>query len=131
MVLTIGVLFTCGGGPNCHTHPAAGAPRVGALLLLETGSCSGWPSPRSSRWRASSVRAKLYKGDCAVVGRKSDDSLYREELATYGEADTFDHEAAIGFIKLHGLSQQTQARLQLGASGPAPVLPRPDNDESA
>ena len=78
-----------------------------------------------------SVRAKLYKGDCAVVGRKSDDSLYREELATYGEADTFDHEAAIGFIKLHGLSQQTQARLQLGASGPAPGLPRPDNDESA
>ena len=75
------------------------------------------------------ARVKLYKGDCAVVGRKSDDSLYREELATYGENDTFDHEAAIGFIKLHGLSQQTQARLQLGASGPAPVLPQPKSDD--
>ena len=72
------------------------------------------------------VRVKLYKGKCVVVGRKSSESLYREELATYGEQDTFDHNAALGFIKLHGLSQQTQAQLQLGASGPGPILPKPN-----
>jgi argininosuccinate synthase len=72
------------------------------------------------------VRVKLYKGKCVVVGRKSSESLYREELATYGEQDTFDHNAALGFIKLHGLSQQTQAQLQLGASGPGPILPEPN-----
>ena len=75
------------------------------------------------------VRMKLFKGQCMVAGRKSDESLYREELATYGKNDTFDHEAAVGFIKLHGLSQQTQARLQLGAAGPTPVLPKPDSGD--
>ena len=75
------------------------------------------------------VRVKLFKGQCVVAGRKSPESLYREELATYGANDSFDHDAAIGFIKLHGLSQQTQARLQLGASGPAPVLPKPATDD--
>jgi len=75
------------------------------------------------------VRMKLFKGRCMVAGRKSDESLYREELATYGKNDTFDHEAAVGFIKLHGLSQQTQARLQLGAAGPTPVLPKPDSGD--
>ena len=77
------------------------------------------------------VRVKLYKGKCVVVGRKSPESLYREELATYGKQDTFDHNAAIGFIKLHGLSQQTQAQLQLGASGPWPVLPKPSSEDSS
>ncbi len=62
------------------------------------------------------VRVRLFKGHAEVVGRSSDSSLYRPELATYGADDTFDHNAAVGFIKLHGLSQQTQARLQLGAS---------------
>ncbi len=49
------------------------------------------------------VRLKLYKGVCSVVGRKSPDSIYDEGLATYAEGDTFDHSAAEGFIKLWGL----------------------------
>ncbi len=49
------------------------------------------------------VRVKLYKGNHTVVGRKSDYSLYNEELATYSKGDLFDHQAAIGFIKLWGL----------------------------
>jgi len=49
------------------------------------------------------VRVKLYKGNHNVVGRKSDYSLYNEELATYSKGDLFDHQAAIGFIKLWGL----------------------------
>lgn len=49
------------------------------------------------------VRVKLFKGNHNVVGRKSDYSLYNEELATYSKGDLFDHQAAIGFIKLWGL----------------------------
>jgi argininosuccinate synthase len=49
------------------------------------------------------VRLKLYKGNCSVVGRKSKFSLYKESLATYTEKDKFDHKAAEGFIKIWSL----------------------------
>jgi argininosuccinate synthase len=49
------------------------------------------------------VRLKLYKGNCVVVGRKSKFSRYKEELATYGKKDVFDQKLAEGFIKLWGL----------------------------
>lgn len=56
------------------------------------------------------IRVKLFKGHAIVVGRKSESSLYDENLATYGTEDTFDHKAAIGFVKLWGL--QTQVFVQ-------------------
>ena len=49
------------------------------------------------------VRLKLYKGNCAVVGRKSPDSLYKKELATYEEGDKFDQSLAKGFIQIWGM----------------------------
>ncbi|PLS05847.1 argininosuccinate synthase [Neobacillus cucumis] len=49
------------------------------------------------------IRVKLFKGTHTVVGRKSPHSLYNEELATYAKGDAFDHNAAVGFIKLWGL----------------------------
>lgn len=49
------------------------------------------------------VKVQLYKGQAFVIGRKSDNSLYDLKLATYSEGDQFDHEAALGFIKLWGL----------------------------
>lgn len=52
------------------------------------------------------VRVKLYKGNCVVVGRKSPNSLYREELSTYGKKDVFDQKLSEGFIKLWGLPYQ-------------------------
>ena len=55
------------------------------------------------------IRLKLYKGDCRVVGRKSGFSLYDHALATYDEGDTFDHAAAEGFIKIWGLPLETAA----------------------
>lgn len=56
------------------------------------------------------TRLKLYRGDCRVVGRKSDYALYDTALATYDEGDVFDHTAAVGFIKLWGLPVETAAR---------------------
>lgn len=49
------------------------------------------------------VRLKLFKGNAIVVGRKSDNSLYSPDLATYSAEDKFDHKAAEGFIYVWGL----------------------------
>src|SRR2546421_7542220 len=69
------------------------------------------------------VRVKLFKGKAAVVGRKSEHSLYSKKLATYESGDQFDHEAARGFIRLWGLGQQTQAQQQLLKGGKGFELP--------
>jgi argininosuccinate synthase len=49
------------------------------------------------------VRIKLFKGNAIMVGRKSPNSLYSMDLATYGAEDQFDHKAAEGFIYVWGL----------------------------
>jgi argininosuccinate synthase len=77
----------------------------------------------SQRFVAGQVRVKLFKGKATVVGRKSEHSLYSKKLATYESGDTFDHEAARGFIRLFGLSQQTQAQRQLLKGGKGFDLP--------
>jgi len=55
------------------------------------------------------VKMKLYKGHAQVVGRESAHSLYDFDLATYNKEDAFDHEAALGFIKLWGLPTKVHA----------------------
>jgi argininosuccinate synthase len=77
----------------------------------------------SQRFVAGQVRVKLFKGKATVVGRKSQHSLYSKKLATYESGDSFDHDAARGFIRLFGLSQQTQAQLQLLKGGKGFDLP--------
>ena len=67
----------------------------------------------NQQYVSGTVRLKLYKGHAQVVGRKSEHSLYRHELATYEEGDQYDSSAALGFIKIHGLGQTTQAKHQL------------------
>ena len=57
----------------------------------------------TQKYVTGSVKVKLYKGSCTVVGRESKESLYQENLATYEKSDTFNHESAIGFIELFGL----------------------------
>ena len=66
----------------------------------------------SQRFVSGTVRMKLFKGSCIVVGRKSPYALYRHELATYDEGDIFDQNDAPGFIHLWGLSAKTQAQTQ-------------------
>lgn len=57
------------------------------------------------------IRVKLQKGNHTVVGRQSTNSLYNEELATYSKGDMFDHNAAVGFIKLWGLPTKVYAEI--------------------
>ena len=67
------------------------------------------------------VRLKLHKGSAQVIGRSSPYSLYRPQLATYSSGDEFDHQAAVGFIKLVGLPVRTQAAVQ-GSAVTEPLL---------
>jgi argininosuccinate synthase len=77
----------------------------------------------NQRFIGGQVRVKLFKGKATVVGRKSEHSLYSKKLATYESGDSFDHDAAKGFIRLFGLSQQTQAQRQLLKGGKGFDLP--------
>jgi argininosuccinate synthase len=56
------------------------------------------------------VRLKLFKGACHIVGRRSPMALYDHALATYDAGDLFDHKAAEGFISLWGLPVELAAR---------------------
>jgi argininosuccinate synthase len=49
------------------------------------------------------VRVKLYKGNCYIAGRKSPDSLYHPELATFETEDVYNQKDAEGFIKINAL----------------------------
>ena len=53
------------------------------------------------------VRLRLQAGQAVVAGRRSDNALYAETLASYGASDTFPHDAAEGLITL--LSLETEA----------------------
>ncbi len=55
------------------------------------------------------VRVKLFKGNCTVVGAKSPFSLYDQAMATYDVGDMFDHSSAKGFIELWGLPLKIKA----------------------
>ena len=67
----------------------------------------------TQRFVSGVVRMKFSRGQCSIAGRKSDHSLYNHSLATYDSGDQFDHNAALGFIKLWGLPLTTQAQAQL------------------
>ena len=79
-----------------------------------------WWSPERKMLQASidasqefvngTVRLKLYKGNVIVVGRKSDDSLFDESIATFeDDAGAYDQKDAEGFIKLNALRMKIAA----------------------
>jgi argininosuccinate synthase len=74
------------------------------------------------------VRVKLFKGNCMVVGRKSPHSLYREDFATFGQDDVYDQGDAQGFINLFGLPLKVKA-LADKQNGMLPRVAGPDYTE--
>ncbi len=72
-----------------------------------------------------SVKVKLYKGNCSVVGRQSPLSLYREEFATFGKDDVYDQSDAEGFINLFGLPLKVKALVDMENGGTADLV-KPD-----
>ncbi len=92
------------------------APRYAELIY--TGQ---WYSPlrqafdgfvdAAQRTVTGTVRVKLSKGTCAVVGRTSPHSLYRQDLATFGEDAVYNQKDAEGFIRLWGLPSRVFAQV--------------------
>ena len=65
----------------------------------------------SQRHVNGTVRLKLYKGSVAVVGRKSDDSLFDATIATFeDDRGAYDQKDAEGFIRLNALRMRIAAR---------------------
>ncbi|MBF0492731.1 MAG: argininosuccinate synthase [Deltaproteobacteria bacterium] len=58
------------------------------------------------------VRLKLYKGNCLVVGRKSPHSLFSEAFATFEKDTVYNQKDAEGFIKLNALRLRLRKLLQ-------------------
>jgi argininosuccinate synthase len=63
------------------------------------------------------VRLELYKGNCRVLGRKSDMSLYREDFATFESDEVYHHQDAEGFIRLNALRLRIQALMRQRSKG--------------
>jgi argininosuccinate synthase len=75
----------------------------------------------SHRWVSGSVRLKLFKGFCLAVSRTSPYSLYRHDLATFGEDGVYDQKDASGFNNLWALPTRVVAAVRRETASPAPV----------
>ena len=60
------------------------------------------------------IRMVMHGGHITVNGRRSPESLYDFNLATYDEGDSFDQSNAKGFVQIHGLSSKVAAKRDLG-----------------
>jgi argininosuccinate synthase len=58
------------------------------------------------------VRLELYKGNCRVLGRASERSLYREDFATFEDDDVYNQKDAEGFIRLNALRLRIQKLIE-------------------
>ncbi len=58
------------------------------------------------------ARVKLFKGSCAVVGRKAPRSLYSGEHATFETDEVYDQRHAEGFIRLNALRLMMRAAVE-------------------
>jgi argininosuccinate synthase len=83
-----------------------------------------WYSPEMELLRAAveksqenvtgSARLKLYKGNCAVAGRRSPVSLYRTDYATFEKESVYNQADATGFIRINALRLMIRSRLRDG-----------------
>jgi argininosuccinate synthase len=61
-------------------------------------------------------RVKLFKGNCTVAGRKSKNSLYRLDIATFEEDEVYNQKDAEGFIRLNALRLKIRAQRKKASS---------------
>ena len=60
------------------------------------------------------VKVQLYKGNVSLLGRTSPLSLFKDNLATYGTKDAFNHGASEGFIEIWSLPTETANAVRQG-----------------
>jgi len=56
-----------------------------------------------------SARIELYKGNCTILGRKSDESIYSHDFATFESDSVYSQKDAEGFIRLNALRLRIQS----------------------
>jgi argininosuccinate synthase len=66
----------------------------------------------TQRYVTGTVKVKLYKGNCTVVGRKSGVSLYSSQIASFEKDELYNQFDAEGFINIYGLQMKEAARLR-------------------
>ena len=71
---------------------------------------------RAMRVVSGEVRVRLYRGTATAIGVTSEQSLYCEDLATFGEGKGYSQAASEGFVRLFGLPGTIAARKQGGES---------------
>ncbi len=69
----------------------------------------------TQRYVSGTVRMKLYKGNIIIAGRRSPNSLYREDFATFGVDEIYNQKEAEGFINLFGLAMKVRALVEMNA----------------
>jgi argininosuccinate synthase len=73
----------------------------------------------SHRWVSGTVRLKLFKGSCIAISRSSPYSLYRQDLATFGEDGVYDQKDAAGFNNLWALPTRVVAAVRRETEAPS------------
>jgi len=68
----------------------------------------------SQRMVTGTARLKLFRGNCTVVGRKSAESLYSCDFATFEEDQVYNQKDAEGFIRLNALRLRIRALVKEG-----------------
>lgn len=63
----------------------------------------------TQRFVTGTVRVKLYKGNCTIVGRKSNASLYDHDIASFDSSNLYDQKDASGFLRIYGLPARVEA----------------------
>lgn len=63
------------------------------------------------------VKLKLYKGNMTPAGISSPYSLYSEQIASFGEDDSYNQYDAVGFINLFGLPIKVRAEMEAKVKG--------------
>jgi len=58
------------------------------------------------------VRLELYKGNCRILGRKSDESIYSKDFATFEDDSVYSQKDAEGFIRLIALRLRIQKMMK-------------------
>ncbi len=103
-------------GPSMHTRDEI-MPRYASLVYN-----GFWFSPEREMLQAlidesqknvtGTARLKLFKGSVHVVGRRSPQSLYSENIATFESDDVYNQKDALGFIRLNALRLRQRRRTQ-------------------
>ncbi|MBU1054426.1 MAG: argininosuccinate synthase [Proteobacteria bacterium] len=63
----------------------------------------------TQKYVSGTVRIELYKGNCTILGRKSDESLYSHDFATFEQDSVYSQKDAEGFIRLNALRLRIQS----------------------